>query len=280
MSFRTYFEVAGADRSRLEHELLAQRDRVATRLNTVERVVAVMSGKGGVGKSHVCAALAGGAARLVQQGVGVVDADLRSPTVSRMLDARGPLIVTDDGVSPAVAIERIRVVSMDLLIEDRQPLSWREPDGDSYLWRGAQEAGALREFLGDVAWGSLDVLLIDLPPGADGAMDLAALYPNIAGAVAVTIPSEESGRSVARTIRASLAGGVTLLGVVENMSGCTCAACGSHGPLFAGSAGDELAEEFGVPLLGKIPFRTAKTASRFTGPEEKALVERFLEVLA
>ena len=191
MTFRTYHDVAGRDRSGLAEQVGAQRDRVKRRLQSVERVVAVMSGKGGVGKSYVTAALACGAKRSWGKavGVGVLDADLNGPTAARMLDASGPVKVREDAVEPAVGNEGVLVFSMDLLLDEGQPLRWNEPAGDRFVWRGTLETGALREFLSDVGWGTLDLLLVDLPPGSAQIRDLAELVPDLAGAVAVTIPT-------------------------------------------------------------------------------------------
>jgi len=252
MTFRTYNDVAGEDRSRLAEQVGAQRARVAARLHSVRRVVAVLSGKGGVGKSYVAARIARAAAAVSR--VGVLDADLRSPTVARLLGAKGPVRLTEDALEPAVTADGIRVMSTDLLLAEGAPLRWREPATERFVWRGAMETGALREFLGDVGWGDLDLLLVDLPPGADGATDLVALVPELAGAVVVTIPSEEARRSVARTMRAASEAGIPLLGVVENMAGYRCGDCGAVGPLFSGDAGAVLAGEFSLPLLARIPF--------------------------
>jgi ATP-binding protein involved in chromosome partitioning len=253
MTFRTYHEVPGPDRSDLLGQVTAQRARVAERLAAVKSVVTVVSGKGGVGKSFTTASLAVAAARR-GLGVGVLDADLRSPTVARMLGAAGPLAVNASSVTPATGAAGVRVMSADFLLDDGRPLAWREPPAEGFVWRGAMEVGALRTFLGDVDWEALDLLLVDLPPGADGMSDIATLVPALAGAIAVTIPSDESRRSVARTMRALVDGGKILLGVIENMAGYACGTCGHVGPLFAGSAGADLAAEFGVPLLGRIPF--------------------------
>lgn len=276
MSFRSYHEVTGRDRSDLGGQVAAQRQRVAARLAQVRRVVAVMSGKGGVGKSYVTAALAAAMAAGDSVRVGVLDGDLRSPTVARLLGAEGPLRIVDDGVVPARGRGGIRVVSTDLILGDGEPLRWAEPRGDEFVWRGTLEAGTLREFLGDVVWGSLDVLLVDLPPGADGVSDLFGLVPDLAGAVLVTIPSEESRRSVERTMRAARDRGIPLLGVVENMSGYACGGCGAVGPLFDGHAGRDLAAAFDVPLLAAIPFRPASTAEAAPPPALDALVARAL----
>ena len=253
MTHRTYFDVEGPDRSALGEQVGRQRARVIERLRDVKRVVAVVSGKGGVGKSYVTAALA----RSIAQGgapVGVLDADLQSPTVARLLGASGPLRVADDAVHPALGMEDVRVVSTDLLLDDGRPLAWRSKAGESHIWRGAAEAGVLREFLGDVAWGALDVLLIDMPPDAGRLADLATLVRDKLAAIAVTIPSDESARSVQRALAAARDAGVTILGVVENMSGYACATCDTIGPLFAGNAGARLAAAFDVPLLARLPF--------------------------
>ncbi len=271
---RTYAEVTGPDRSGLAAQVGAQRDRVRRRLESVGAVVAVMSGKGGVGKSAVTAGLA---RALVGDGarVGVLDADLHGPTVARLLGARGPLRVDADAVDPAVGESGVRVFSSDLLLDDGHPLSWRGPETERFVWRSTLEAGALREFLADVAWGTLDLLLIDLPPGADRLADLAALAP-LAGAVAVTLPSEESRRAVARAMRAARSADVTLLGVVENMSGYACPGCDTVRPLFPGDAGESLAREFEVPFLGRIPFVPGGSPP----PVPSTLTGRVLEVLA
>lgn len=253
VNFRTYFDVTGEDRSRLGAQVEGQRARVRERLASVRATVAVMSGKGGVGKSYVTASLAAGLSTR-GRAIGVLDADLRSPTVARLLDASGPLRVVEHGVEPATGLDGVRVVSSEFLLDDGQPLAWRGPDAERHLWRGALEAGMLREFLGHVVWGTLDVLLIDLPPGADAATELAPLVPDMAGTIAVTVPSEESRRSVERAMRAAYDAGLPLLGVVENMSGYACAKCGQTRPLFAGDAGARLADEFRVPLLARIPF--------------------------
>ena len=253
MTHRSYFDLEGPDRSALGEQVGRQRARVTDRLHDVKRVVAVISGKGGVGKSYVTASLA---RAFAQRGAttGVLDADLQSPTVARSLGASGPLRVADDAVHPALGVDDIRVVSTDLLLDDGRPLAWRSNAGESHVWRGAAETSVLREFLADVAWGSLDVLLIDMPPDAGRLADLATLVRDKLAAIAVTIPSEESARSVQRALAAARDAGVTILGIVENMSGYACSTCETIGPLFAGNAGSRLAAAFDVPLLARLPF--------------------------
>jgi ATP-binding protein involved in chromosome partitioning len=253
MSYRSYFDVTGADRSALGDQVARQRARVVERLRDVTRVVAIISGKGGVGKSYVTAVLARAVA---QRGAaaGVLDADLQSPTVARLLGASGPLRVVDDVVLPALGKDVVRVISTDLLLDDGRPLAWRSNAGENHVWRGAAEAGVVREFLADVAWGTLDVLLVDMPPDVGRLADLGMLVREKLAAIAVTIPSDESARSVQRALAAARDAGVTILGVVENMSGYACATCDTIGPLFAGNAGARLAAAFDVPLLARVPF--------------------------
>lgn len=268
MTFRGYHEVAGADGSGLPEQIARQHARVAERLALVERVVVVLSGKGGVGKSWVTAALA---LALARRGlaVGVVDADLHGPTVARLLGGTGggPLAVRDGGVRPAVGRAGIRLISTDLLLDDGKALRWTASAGAAHAWRGAAEASMLREFFSDVEWGALDALLVDMPPDESRIGDVAALArgdgrdglaarPIVAG-IAVTIPSEESARSVARALDAAREARLPLLGVVENMSGYACGRCGAVGPLFTGDAGARLARAHGIPLLARPPFTTA-----------------------
>ena len=276
MSFRTYHEVTEPDRSRLGEQVAQQRARVAARLTSVRRTIAVMSGKGGVGKSYVTASVALGAARSLAGAVGVVDADLKSPTIARLLDARGPVRISEDGVHPPVSPHGVRVMSTSFLLDDGAPLAWREPSGERFVWRGVLETGVLREFLSDVLWGTLDLLLVDLPPGSDKLSDLAELVPQLTGAIAVTIPSDESHAAVRRSMQAARQQCVPLLGVVENMSGYECDECGQMRPLFSGDAGAALAREFDVPLLARIPFRSASDAAPLARDKD---IERLVETL-
>ncbi len=251
---RSYREVTGEDESRLGTQVEAQHARVAARLAGVRHVVAVMSGKGGVGKSFVTAGLAAGLARTGRE-IGVLDADLHGPTAARMLGAvGGGLAVGEDGVSPATVPGGVRVMSSDLLLPEGAPLRWREPGRFRHAWRGTLESGMLREFLADVRWGALDVLLVDLPPGADRLDALVDLLPGPPGVVVVTIPSEASFRSVRRAVEAARAAGLPVHGVIENMAGHRCGGCAAELPLFRGDAGERLAREAGAPLLARVPF--------------------------
>ena len=253
---KKYKDIVGDGGSNIVAQVEEQQSRLKARLAAVRRIVAVLSGKGGVGKSSVTANLAAAFAR-EGSAVGVLDADLNGPSMARMLGVRGQkLRVTDAGVHAALNAQGIRVMSMDLLLpSDETPVTWKATtQAESHVWRGNMEANALREFLADTAWGSLDFLLIDLPPGTDRLSTLADLVPSLSGTVLVTIPAEVSHLVVKKSIAVAKATPAPILGLVENMAGYVCGKCGALGELFQGSGGEALAAESGIPFLGRIPF--------------------------
>lgn len=255
LRIRTYHELSEPDRSGLPEQIAAQRQKVAERLASVGRPIAVMSGKGGVGKSAVTANLA---AALALQGrkVGVLDADINGPCMARMLGVEGQALkLGEGGVIPAEGPLGMKVVSMDLLLaREAAPVEWeaRAPP-QPQVWRGAMEAAALQEFFTDTVWGRLDFLLVDLPPGPERFPGLHSLLPRCDGAIAVTIPSGVAQLTVKRSIAAAHRLNVKLLGVVENMSGYLCQRCGAPQPLFR-DEGDGVAQLPGASILGRIPF--------------------------
>lgn len=251
------------DKSNVLAQVIAQRERVAVRLAQIKRVVAVMSGKGGVGKSALTANLA---AALAMQGraVGVLDADINGASAATMLGARGQkLEITPDGVRSAIGVGDVRVMSMDLFLpDDDTPVRWQHPGGlaaDAFVWRGSLEANVLREFLSDTEWGELDYLLLDLAPGADRFETVARLVPRLAdastgGVVIVTIPSRVSQLVVRRALAAAREAGAHLIGLVENMSGYVGDTGEVTAELFPNGRGAAFATEIGVPYLGSVPF--------------------------
>ena len=253
MQIRTYHEVQEHE-SNLPDQMADQQARVDARLASVDNVISVMSGKGGVGKSLLTAVLA---VALSRRGcrVGVIDADLNGPSMPRFLGLQScPLEETEDGTVPAVTSGGIRVMSMSMLIESDAALTWREPIDAGFVWRGAQERLAFREFISDVSWGELDLLLVDLPPGTARLGELHGLVTGMVGTIAVTIPSVASRDAVARSLHFSQQRGLKVLGLVENLSGIWCKDCGALTSLHEGHAGSELAQEFEVPLLAQLPF--------------------------
>jgi ATP-binding protein involved in chromosome partitioning len=242
---KRYGDIRGDGGSNIVGQVEAQQARLTARLASVRFVVAVVSGKGGVGKSAVTANLA---AALARDGwrVAALDADLNGPTLAKMLGARAAtLTVGNDGVEPPVGLGGIPVMSMDLLLpDDDAPLAWHAPTAaESHTWRGAMEANALREFLADTHWGELDALVVDLPPGTDRLAVIAGVLPRLDGAVIVTIASEVSQLVVRRSITAARDARAPILGLVENMAG-----------LFPGADAAAMAAGAGIPFLGRIPF--------------------------
>src|SRR6266581_7657553 len=234
---RTYHQLTDSDRSGLADQIGAQRKRVAERLAGVKRIVAVMSGKGGVGKSYVTAHLARALAR-GGRGVVVLDADLNGPTIPGLLQ------VPHTAQPPAIGLDGVKCISMGHFLDEGAPLAFKGPAAESFVWRGAMEASPLRELLGDVEWGSLDVLLLDLPPGMQRYIELCDILGTPPAVLTVTIPTPESRDAVRRAMRVALDRGSELIGIVENMVGRE----------FVGTAADDLAKEFTIPVLARIPW--------------------------
>lgn len=254
LEHRTYAQLAGEDTSKMVEQVVAQQRRVADRMAAVRSVVAVMSGKGGVGKSLITAALAASSAAR-GKSTGLLDADLVGPSAARLSGVeRAALRVRDGAVDPPASPAGVRVMSMELVLEDGAPLAWREPGSDSFVWRSAQERSALREFVADIRWGELELLVVDLPPGTQRLVDLNELLPALAGVLVVTNPGAVAAAAVDRSMALARDRGIDILGVVENMSGYACASCGELRPLFPGTAGADLAEAHGAPLLATVPF--------------------------
>ncbi len=244
---KKYKDIVGDGGSDVLGQVREQHERMRRRLAAVRHIVAVVSGKGGVGKSTLTGGLACALA-LSGWRVGVLDADLNGPTMAKILGVRGRrLTVAGDAIEPPRSALGIKVMSMDLLLaSDATPLAWRAPTQDeAHTWRGSMEAQALREFLADTDWGSLDALIVDLPPGTDRLATVTSLVPS-ATMVVVTIPSDLSQLVVRKSITVARSSGASVLGLVENMAG-----------LFSGPDASALADEAGIPFLGSIPFDRA-----------------------
>jgi ATP-binding protein involved in chromosome partitioning len=260
--------LGAGDDSRIVDQIVEQHRRLTARLANVRRTIAVMSGKGGVGKSAITANLA---AALAIQGfaVGAVDADINGPSLARMLGTRGQRLETrHDAVQPAIGAADIKVMSMDLLLPaDETPVVWEHAGGlagDTHVWRGILEANTLREFLADTDWGMLDFLFLDLPPGPDRFSTVAQMLPTLDGVIVVTIPSAVSHLVVKKAVSIAQALNVSLTGLVENMASYVCQVCGSVQPLFPDAGTQGMAEALGLPYLGAMPFdpRMAEAGDR------------------
>jgi ATP-binding protein involved in chromosome partitioning len=215
-------------------------------LPTVARGVAVSSGKGGVGKSTVSVNLA---AAFAAQGlrVGLLDADVYGPNVPTMLgEKRKPRVTGTRGAEKieALVAHGVRLMSLGLLLDEAQPA----------IMRGPLISGILKQFLEQVEWGELDVLLVDMPPGTGDAQLSLVQTVNVDGVVMVTTPQDVSTGDVHRAIKMFERVNTPILGVVENMSGFVCPCCGTTYDLFGTGGGSQLAEAAGVPFLGKVPL--------------------------
>ncbi|MBN1418012.1 MAG: P-loop NTPase [Planctomycetes bacterium] len=212
----------------------------------VRDVVAIAGGKGGIGRSTVAVNVA---SVLAAEGrrVGLLDADVADPAVSLLAGARArPALESSDSILP-VEIHGIRTISMGALLDGESPVAWRE----------SLAAGIVRQFLFQVRWGDLDLLLIDLPPGM-GEAHLAVLRSvALRGAVIVTTPQILAIEGMRRTIAMLRRFGIAPIGVVENMSGYVCPSCGHREAIFASGGARRAAEEFGVPSIGEIPIDPA-----------------------
>ncbi len=222
-----------------------QRQGSANGLNRIKRVVAVVSGKGGVGKSTLSAMLAVGLARQGYQ-VGLLDADITGPSIPKMLlsDAPRPM-GSPNGILPVTTPSGIKIMSVNLLLEDPE---------QAVIWRGPLISGAITQFYGDVVWGNLDYLVVDLPPGtSDASLTVMQSLP-VDGIVLVTTPQSLAGMVVRKASSMASQLGIPILGVVENMSYAVCPECGHRFELFGPSQAEKLAESLGVPLLARLPI--------------------------
>ena len=233
---------------RRSKQIQEQQQRLRNRMNKVKHKIAVISGKGGVGKSTVTVNLAIAFAMHGHANkVGILDADIHGPSVPKMLGLTGKkLQVGPAGVFPASGSLGIKVVSMDFLLPD---------ENAPVIWRGPLKMTAIRQFLSDIAWGELDLLLIDLPPGTgDEPLSVIQLLPEMDGVIIVTIPSEVSQIVVKKAVTFARRLGMPIIGVVENMSGFVCPNCGEKIDIFQSGGGIKIAEELKVPFLGSIPI--------------------------
>jgi ATP-binding protein involved in chromosome partitioning len=219
-------------------------------MDEIKHKVAVISGKGGVGKSTVAANMAVAfAAQGYDDRVGILDADIHGPCIPKLLGVKGrryqfsPL---NNDVLPILGPMGVKVVSMDFLLENQET---------PVIWRGPLKMRAIRQFLSDFKWGELDFLFIDAPPGTgDEPLSVIQSIPHMDGIIIVTMPSEVSGDVVKKAVSFSREMKVPIIGIIENMSGFICPKCGAEINIFGMGEGERIAEELDVPFLGKIPI--------------------------
>ena len=259
---KRYHDIVGDGGSRVLEQVAEQRARVANALAGVRHLVAVGSGKGGVGKSTLTLQLAG-SLRARGLKIAILDADFNGPSQARMAGVQRAVFVpppSSEGFGVAsgsdkIALPRTRtgigVFSMGSVIPESEALDFESASrGESHTWRATREFALLGEILASFDWGSLDLLMFDLPPGAERTAQYADFLGSRASFLLVTVPSEVSRGVVARSVAALSKGHHRMLGYVENMRGYYCRECDAIKPLFPSPTRMEL----NLPCLGTVPF--------------------------
>jgi ATP-binding protein involved in chromosome partitioning len=219
----------------------------------VKHVIAISSGKGGVGKSTVAVNLAVALAHR-GSGVGLMDADIYGPNIPMMMGMARPPEQQDGKIRPAES-HGVKLISMGFFVSEETAV----------VWRGPMVHTAIQQFFRDVVWGELDYLLVDLPPGTgDAQLTISQLVP-LTGAIAVTTPQEVALHDVRKGLMMFQKVNVPLLGIIENMSYFVCGHCGTRSEIFSHGGGERAAEKFGIPFLGRIPIDPAICAGGDTG---------------
>ena len=225
----------------------SQQESFAADMNqysSIKKVIGVVSGKGGVGKSFVTAGLA---AKMRKKGyeVGILDADITGPSIPKMFGVHGPAVGNDMGIDPIQAEDGTKIMSINLLMDDEEA---------PVVWRGPVIAGAVKQFWTDVIWGDLDYLFVDMPPGTgDVPLTVFQSLP-VDGIVIVTSPQELVQMIVKKAYNMANMMNIPVLGVVENFSYLKCPDCGKEIKLFGDSNIDAVADELGLPVFGKLPL--------------------------
>ena len=220
-------------------------------LSSVKKVIGVVSGKGGVGKSLVTALLAD---TMAEQGfqVGIMDADITGPSMPQMFGIHQKAEGNQDGIFPAVTKNGIRLMSINLLMEDEEA---------PVVWRGPVIANVVKQFWSEVLWGDLDYLFVDMPPGTgDVPLTVFQSLP-VAGVVVVTSPQELVGMIVDKAVNMADMMHVPVLGIVENMAYYTCPDCGKQHAIFGESHIEAIAAKHGIPNTAKLPIDPAIAAA-------------------
>lgn len=241
---------AGEDKQSLMTELNKQ--------SSVKKVIAVVSGKGGVGKSTVTAMLA---SAMNREGfsTAILDADITGPSIPKMFGLSERAMGSDDGILPAVSEMGVKVMSVNLLLEH---------DTDPVVWRGPVISGMVNQFWSDVIWGDIDYMFVDMPPGTgDVALTVFQSLP-VDGIVIVTSPQELVSMIVGKAVKMAEMMKLPILGIVENMSYFKCPECGREHKIFGDSRIEDTAAKIGAPVLAKLPIEPEFTKLSDDGKAE------------
>ena len=260
---KTYEDLEGDGGSDIIGQVTELGKTLRSRLDKIKHKVALMSGKGGVGKSSITANIA---SCLADRGlkIGILDADLNGPSIGHLLGVGNDikLEMKDNGMEPGVGYQGIRIMTMDMLVKTADtPVMWTEEADATAVWVSTMESTAIRELLADTNWGELDYLLIDMPPGSDRIDNIRSLIPELAGVVEITIPSPLSQHIVTKSITKNNKMRVPIIGLIENMATYICPHCDKEGKLFDGEDVHKLSERRDIPYIGKIPFDTRVSRS-------------------
>ena len=231
--------------SQQEKEAHAQ-ERLNSKLSHIQHRIMVMSGKGGVGKSTVATNLAV-ALSLDGFSVGLLDADIHGPNIPKMLGIESSQVIgSGQGMMPVEVFPNLKVMSMAFFIGDQD---------NPVVWRGPMKHTAINQFVGEVEWGSLDFLIVDLPPGTgDEAISVVHVIKEVDGSVVVTTPQDVALLDSRKAVTFSRILSIPVIGIVENMSGLICPHCQKEIPLFRKGGGEKIARDLRVPFLGRIPI--------------------------
>lgn len=229
-----------------KQKAIERKTKVLENMKRVKYKIMVMSGKGGVGKSTVATNLSF-ALQLHGNSVGLLDVDIHGPNIPKMLGIEeSQLSAFGGGIFPVQVPPNLKVVSMAFLLRDRDT---------PVIWRGPVKMGVIEQFLGDVIWGDLDYLCIDLPPGTgDEPLSIAQLIPGVTGVVIVTTPQDVALLDSRKAVNFAKELHIPVIGIIENMSGLICPHCGEMIDLFKVGGGEKAAKDLGVPFLGRIPI--------------------------
>lgn len=216
----------------------------ANEMSAIKKVIGVVSGKGGVGKSLVTSMLASAMSKK-EYKTAVLDADVTGPSIPKSFGITGTAQVTELGIIPAETDSGIEIMSTNLLLKD---------ETEPVIWRGPIIAGAVKQFWSDVMWGDIDYMFVDMPPGTgDVPLTVFQSLP-VDGIIVVTSPQELVGMIVGKAVRMAEMMNIPVLGIVENMSYFKCPDCGKKHKIFGESHIKELAEEYGIDTVAQIPI--------------------------
>jgi len=249
---------------------------VSARMSKVKHKIMVLSGKGGVGKTTVAANLAV-ALSMQDLDVGLMDADIHGPDIPKILgiEEKRPQI---EGSSflPVPVLPRLKAISIGFLLPSRD---------SSVIWRGPMKYNAIRQFIADVAWGELDYMIVDLPPGTgDEALSVVQLMGKLDGSIIVTTPQELALLDSRKAVNFSQILRVPVIGIIENMSGFICPHCGKEVNIFKYGGGEQAARELRVPFLGRVPLdpqmvEAADSGTPFVLQKDSKVREAFGEIV-